>query len=304
MKKPALLCIYCSLTLLGLSQTEDRFKGLNKKELQDTILRTEHIYLQKLEEKDSILKEHEQTIQEIKESNQEIQYRLDQTESTVETRNELIDTLRKQIDSLHEQIDFLHAHIDFLHEHLTEVRIGNQVWMTQNLNVDKFRNGDPIPQAKTDEEWKKAGENGQPAWCYYDNSAKNGINYGKLYNGYAVFDPRGLAPDGYHIPSDDEWTELTDFLGGQELAGKKMKSKSGWGYDGNGTNESGFSALPGGYHSDYFHRIGKDGMWWSSSLWDRDNAYYRYLRNDIDFVGVGGLWTTLDRGMSVRCLRE
>jgi uncharacterized protein (TIGR02145 family) len=108
------------------------------------------------------------------------------------------------------------------------VSIGKQVWMTKNLNVDKFRNGDPIPQAKTATEWKAAGENKQPAWCYYDNDPANGAKYGKLYNWYAVNDSRGLAPAGYHIPSDAEWTALTDYLGGYEVAGKKMKSTSGW----------------------------------------------------------------------------
>ena len=108
------------------------------------------------------------------------------------------------------------------------VTIGNQVWMTKNLDISTFRNGDTIPEAKTNEEWKKAGENKQPAWCYYDNDPANGAKYGKLYNWYAVNDPRGLAPIGYHIPSDAEWTKLTDFLGGESVAGTKMKSKSGW----------------------------------------------------------------------------
>jgi len=71
------------------------------------------------------------------------------------------------------------------------VTIGNQVWMTKNLNVDKFRNGDPIPHARTDEEWKKAGENEEPAWCYYESDTRNGEKFGKLYNWYAVNDKRG-----------------------------------------------------------------------------------------------------------------
>ena len=108
------------------------------------------------------------------------------------------------------------------------ITIGTQVWMTKNLDVATFRNGDPIPQAKTNEEWEKAGENQQPAWCYYDNDSTNGAKYGKLYNWYAVNDSRELAPVGYHIPSDAEWTKLTDFLGGESVAGTKMKSKSGW----------------------------------------------------------------------------
>jgi uncharacterized protein (TIGR02145 family) len=103
------------------------------------------------------------------------------------------------------------------------VTIGTQTWMTKNLDVATFRNGDAIPQAKTDEEWQAAGENKQPAWCYYDNDPKNGTKYGKLYNWYAVNDNRGLAPVGYHIPTDNEWTKLSDYLGGEDYAEKKMK---------------------------------------------------------------------------------
>ena len=103
------------------------------------------------------------------------------------------------------------------------VTIGTQTWTTKNLDVATFRNGDAIPQAKTNEEWKAGRENKQPAWCYYDNDAKNGTKYGKLYNWYAVNDARGLAPAGWHIPTDEEWTVLSTFLGGGDVAGKKMK---------------------------------------------------------------------------------
>jgi uncharacterized protein (TIGR02145 family) len=104
------------------------------------------------------------------------------------------------------------------------VKIGSQIWCTKNLSITTFRNGESIPQAKTDEEWKSAGEKRQPAWCYYDNDPANGDDYGILYNWYAVNDSRGLAPEGYHIPSDSEWTTLTNFLGGESFAGKKIKS--------------------------------------------------------------------------------
>ncbi len=103
------------------------------------------------------------------------------------------------------------------------VTIGTQTWTTLNLDVAIFRNGDAIPQAKTDEEWKAAGENKQAAWCYYDNDPKNGAKYGKLYNWYAVNDARGIAPMGWHVPTDQEWTVLSTFLGGEDVAGKKMK---------------------------------------------------------------------------------
>ena len=202
------------------------------------------------------------------------------------------------------------------------VTIGTQVWMTKNLDVATFRNGDPIPQAKTNEEWKKAGENQQPAWCYYDNDPANGAKYGKLYNWYAVNDSRGLAPVGYHIPSDAEWTILTDFLGGEEaaaarvagknldgdeFAGTKMKSTDFWadyeGNSGNGTNESGFSGLPGGGFNGSFNYIGKYGYWWSSTEFDSSNAWGRnlgyYLGNVFRYSGYFKRF-----GFSVRCLRD
>jgi uncharacterized protein (TIGR02145 family) len=109
-----------------------------------------------------------------------------------------------------------------------DITIGTQTWTSKNLDVSTFRNGEAIPEAKSKEEWKKAGDNKTAAFCYYEYDSKNGKVYGKLYNWYAVNDSRGLAPKGYHIPSDAEWTILTDFLGGEDIAGKKMKSKDGW----------------------------------------------------------------------------
>jgi uncharacterized protein (TIGR02145 family) len=189
-----------------------------------------------------------------------------------------------------------------------EVTIGKQVWMTQNLNVDKFRNGDPIPEAKTDEEWSKAGENGEPAWCYYNNNPDNGDRYGKLYNWYAVNDPRGLAPEGWKIPSDEEWSRLADFLGGESVAGTKMKSTDFWadygGKSGNGTNESGFSGLPGGnrYNDGTFDNFGELGYWWSYTEINSTNAWYRYLYYNNGYVYRTNV--NKENGFSVRCLRD
>jgi len=188
------------------------------------------------------------------------------------------------------------------------VTIGNQVWMTKNLNVDKFRNGDPILVVKTDEEWLKAGENKQPAWCYYNNDPANGEKYGKLYNWYAVNDPRGLAPIGYHIPSDDEWTTLVGFLGRDGKAGNEMKSKNGWSSEGNGTNSSGFSGLPGGSRSSYdgngrFESVGESGNWWSSTeSRPTINAWKTGLYSGS--VGVGSSSVNQEEGNSVRCIKD
>jgi uncharacterized protein (TIGR02145 family) len=189
-----------------------------------------------------------------------------------------------------------------------EVTIGKQVWMTQNLNVDKFRNGDPIPEANTNEEWRKAGENGEPAWSYYNNNPDNGDRYGKLYNWYAVNDPRGLAPEGWKIPSDEEWSRLADFLGGKSVAGTKMKSTDFWadyeGKSGNGTNESGFSGLPGGTRGDdgTFGYVGKYGYWWSSTEYNPGDAWLRFLNYNYGYVFRFSYIKRL--GFSVRCLRD
>jgi len=219
-----------------------------------------------------------------------------------------------------------------------EVKIGQQVWMAENLHVFNFRNGDPIPIAKTDDEWKKAIENEQPACCYYENDGQNGQKYGLLYNWYVVNDSRGLAPKGWKVPSDDDWTILTDYLG--DLAGTKMKSTNGWKeYDGqiecnnckswpsnrlagetcnvckdtrkinsllsgNGTNESGFSGLPGGYRLSYgtFTHLGIYAYWWSSTEYSSTGAWYRSLDYGYSNVDRGNGGRTY--GRSVRCVRD
>jgi uncharacterized protein (TIGR02145 family) len=212
------------------------------------------------------------------------------------------------------------------------VKIGTQIWMTENLNVSTFRNGEPIPEAKTEEEWVKAGENKQPAWCYYNNDPKNGAKYGKLYNWYAVYDSRGLAPAGWHIPTDAEWTTLENQLG--DDAGNKMKSTSGWdSFEENvyckkclnwndeyraktachackderiigtetvsgGTNSSGFSGLPGGLRFGHgtFGSIGNYGYWWSSTEDRRLLGYnHGFVFRNYDYKG---------NGYSVRCLKD
>jgi uncharacterized protein (TIGR02145 family) len=181
------------------------------------------------------------------------------------------------------------------------VKIGNQKWMSKNLDVDCFANGDPIPEAKSNEEWEKAGENEQPAWCF--NVLAKAEKYGKLYNWYAANDPRGLAPAGFHLPTDAEWSALENHLGND--AGAKMKSKNGWNQNGNGTNESGFSGLPGGsrYFEGIFFIIGNHGSWWSSSEHFKYNkAWSRSLSHDCDIVKESS--DHKGDGLSVRCLRD
>lgn len=184
------------------------------------------------------------------------------------------------------------------------VRIDTQEWMTGNLNVGSFRNGDPIPEARSDDEWQKAGQEGKPAWCYYENKAENGSRFGRLYNWYAITDQRGIAPAGWHISSDAEWRNTTDFLGGEDAAGTKMKSSNGWLDDGNGTNESGFTGLPGGCRdlNGRFGYIGKTGYWWSSTEYDSTLAWYRCIDRSPYYVYRTNYYK--QNGLSVRCIRD
>jgi len=188
------------------------------------------------------------------------------------------------------------------------VTIGTQVWMTKNLDVTIFRNGDTISEAKTDEEWKKAGAAKQPAWCYYDNKKNKGKKYGVLYNWYAVSDPRGLAQNGYHIPSIDEWNILIDFLGGKDVAANKMKSTHGWSSDegkiGHGSNSSRFAGLPGGKRDSYLFSFSDrkwGGYWWSSTE-HKTSAWMIMLKSRTNKVDSKGNFK--DDGLSVRCLRD
>ncbi|MEX2234805.1 MAG: fibrobacter succinogenes major paralogous domain-containing protein [Cyclobacteriaceae bacterium] len=183
------------------------------------------------------------------------------------------------------------------------VKIGDQVWMVENLNVDRFRNGEAITHATTSEEWVRAGKEGKPAWCYYENKQENGQRYGKLYNWYAVTDPRGVAPEGYRVATDADWRLVTDFLGGEDAAGTKMKSPGGWVAKGNGTNESGFSGLPGGSRNLYGEfQYGEQGAyWWTSTERDRELAWYRVIDQSPYYVYRTNY--SKANGLSVRCVR-
>ena len=182
------------------------------------------------------------------------------------------------------------------------VKIGNQEWTAENLNVEHYRNGDVIPQVQDKAQWSELTTG---AWCYYKNDSKNGKTYGKLYNWYAIHDSRGLAPEGWHIPSDAEWTKLTDFLGGKEVVGGKLKATILWESPNTGaTNESGFSAFPGGVRgtSGGCSLIGENGGFWGSSEYNNDGALNRCLCHDgSDVYRVISL---KGDGLSVRCVRD
>lgn len=126
------------------------------------------------------------------------------------------------------------------------ITIGDQVWSSSNLDVVTFINGDTIPEARSKEAWEKAGKERKPAWCYYENDTTKGKIYGRLYNWYAVNDPKGLCPEGWHIPSNEEWTALESYLGETD-AWMRLKCNIGWKAQGNGDRSSHFCLLPGGY---------------------------------------------------------
>ena len=201
--------------------------------------------------------------------------------------------------------DNIRFKVDALTNNLNTIKIGTQTWTTKNLDVTTYRNGDAIPQVQDKVKWSNLTTG---AWCYYENKTANGSSYGKLYNWYAVNDPRGLAPKGYHIPTDKEWTTLTNNLGGISEAGTKMKSTSGWQNSGNGTNTIGFEGLPGGcrYDDGNFGGIGAGGLWWSSSEantdTNTDKAWYRPLNFRHGKVFRNN--PNKRHGFSVRCLRD
>jgi uncharacterized protein (TIGR02145 family) len=194
---------------------------------------------------------------------------------------------------------------------IESLTIDKQVWMLKNLDVSAYRNGDPLPEVTDPNLW--VGLN-TGAWCWYNNdSSTYAAIYGKLYNWYAVNDTRGLAPAGWHVPSDLEWTTLSNFLGGDAVAGGAMKeagmsnkgSTTHWIAPNTGaTNSSGFTGLPGGVRDDRgeFNFIQNDGYWWSTTEINEPEAWSRYL----GFYGalLGRTNTTKQIGFSVRCLKD
>ncbi|MBU8883049.1 DUF4189 domain-containing protein [Kaistella sp. DKR-2] len=168
------------------------------------------------------------------------------------------------------------------------VTIGSQIWMNKNLNVSNFRNGEPVFYASNQKEWEKASVEKIPAYCYLNFDSANEKTFGKLYNYYAVVDPRGLAPKGWHVPSKAEFEEMISALGGAQAAGVKMRATTGWDtkdqYNfvyGNGNNSSGLNLLFNGSASGDEYGGGKSFLysaripiWWSRTPKNEDFAWY------------------------------
>lgn len=187
---------------------------------------------------------------------------------------------------------------------LPTIQIGTQKWMSKNLDVAFYRNGDPIPQVTDPTAWNALTTG---AWCYYNNDSTKGTKYGKLYNWYAVNDPRGLAPQGWHIPSESEWTILGDALGGAAVAGGKLKEAGtlSWGSPNTGGNNiSGFAALPGGGRvaGGVFANAGDFGYWWGATETTPTSAYLYYLQFEQTFLGKSN--NIKQYGIAIRCIRD
>jgi uncharacterized protein (TIGR02145 family) len=214
--------------------------------------------------------------------------------------------------------------IDVENQSYGSVVINGKEWMRKNLEVSKYKNGDLIPQVTDVAQWDALTTG---AWCYYENDSANGPVYGKLYNWYAINDSRGLAPTGWHIATDADWTSLNDYLGGANVAGKKLKDNtttSTWDVTTNSaTNESGFSGLPGGagylnYHlpapttppvtpplSDLFKGKTKVTYWWSATTTGStaaDLVWVRNINSSSDQLVRSGVIKS--SALSVRCVKN
>jgi uncharacterized protein (TIGR02145 family) len=192
------------------------------------------------------------------------------------------------------------------------VKICDQIWMAKNLDVARYRNGDIIPQVTDPTEWANLTTG---AWCWYNNDSANGAVYGRLYNWYAVNDPRGLAPSGWHVPSDDEWNNLIICLDPNadlscinctqsEIAGGKMKDTGTtlWLSNVGATNSSGFNGKPGGYRywldNCVFGSIGGYGGWWCTNDYTISRGLYGYNgRISREYQSKAG-------GFSIRCIKD
>lgn len=192
------------------------------------------------------------------------------------------------VENSTETFNFVTA-TDYDGNNYTTVTIDKQTWMVENLKVTHYRNGDPISNVTDNVVWTALSTG---AYCDYNNTSSNSDIYGRLYNWFAVSDIRNIAPTGWHVPTDTEWTTLSSYLGGNSIAGGKMKATTGWKSPNTGaTNESGFTALPSGYRYGYgdgtFGFLTTDAIWRSSTSCDISRAwsssmYYHHANFYLD----------------------
>lgn len=189
------------------------------------------------------------------------------------------------------------------------VIIGTQTWMAENLKTSKYNDGTVIPKISDNTQWQN---NLTGAWVYYFNDEDNNAKYGKLYNWYAVNKTsngnKNLCPIGWHVPTYSEWEILIDYLGGDNVAGDKMKEVgiSSWNSPPTqSTNTSLFTGLPGGgrsYGGKLFSNLGQNGYWWSSTEINNSNAWIRFLDDDDGFADTNNF--DKRHGFSIRCIKD
>lgn len=191
------------------------------------------------------------------------------------------------------------------------VQIGTQKWMAKNLDITIYRNGDPIRYASSDAEWVDAGNKGEGAYCIFQNKTANATTYGLIYNWFAVNDPRGLAPQGWHVPTDEEWTSLETYLGGIGAGGKlkatgtREAGGSLWSSPNTGaTNETGFNALPGGFRAEIgtWYSIYTHSYFWTSTSFNTGLSWYRWLINTDSKITRNSRNPNI--GCYVRCVKD
>jgi len=184
------------------------------------------------------------------------------------------------------------------------VSIGKQVWLGENLRVKHFQNGEPIPNIMPKPQWRSLKS---AALCHLDNDSSNTVISGCLYNWYAAEDKRNICPKGWHVPSDEEWFQLTGFLGGEVVAGGKLKEQGTvhWSAPNTGaTNETGFSALPVGYRSNTgsYYWLDTYSFYWTSTSYSESFAFCRFLQNDSE--ELNRIENSNTFGFSVRCIKN
>lgn len=184
------------------------------------------------------------------------------------------------------------------------VRIGMQTWMTENLKTTKLNDGTEITLVVDSLEWQKSTA---PAYCWYENDSSNKNIYGALYNWHTVGTNK-LCPNGWHVPSNTEWKTLTVYLGGESVAGGRLKEAGTlhWKKPNTGaTNKSGFTGLPGGFRHAAFSRFyyaGFFGYWWTSTALKTEYARHRHLGYEYKYVFRNRFHKRT--GFSVRCLKD
>jgi len=183
------------------------------------------------------------------------------------------------------------------------ITIGTQVWLVENLKTKKYRDGTSITLVTDSLAWSKLTTE---AYCNYNNDSNMAITYGRLYNWYAINDNRNIAPIGWHVASDVEWLTLINYLGGESVAGGKLKEAgtTHWLTPNIGaTNTTGFTALPGGYrNSGVFENKGYYGYWWSSTEYSARDAWCRTM--DYCNSNANSYDLPKDLGFSVRCVKD